>query len=91
MLFRSRTAGEIDVSRVTALRITVGGQTVEVRKKKDSKGEWMIASPIPARANAPVLAVADAMAYGGAWVVTHTAESWPAVRQAPSWARRMAS
>lgn len=35
-----------------------------------------------ARTGAAALAVADAMAYGGAWVVTHTNDSWSAVRQA---------
>jgi hypothetical protein len=38
--------------------------------------------PAQARPDAYVLAAAEAMAYGAAWVVTHTPETWPAVRRA---------
>ena len=38
--------------------------------------------PAQARPESYVLAAAEAMAYGAAWVVTHTPETWPAVRRA---------
>jgi hypothetical protein len=40
------------------------------------------APPAGARAGSYVLAASEAMAYGAAWVVTHTAETWPEVRAA---------
>jgi len=39
-------------------------------------------SPAAAAASSHLLAIADAMAYGASWVVTHTPESWPAARTA---------
>lgn len=38
--------------------------------------------PAQIRPGSHVLAVADAMAYGAAWAVSHSAETWPAVHKA---------
>ncbi|MFN0105105.1 MAG: hypothetical protein ACKV2U_23845 [Bryobacteraceae bacterium] len=46
--------------------------------------------PAAARPASQVLAVADAMAYGASWVVTHSPETWPQVRVALQFFERKA-
>ncbi|MBI2685818.1 MAG: hypothetical protein HYX27_05850 [Acidobacteria bacterium] len=64
--------------------VNANGWLVRMLRFRDP-GRQVVLDTKPAAAASPaayVLAVADAMAYGGAWVATYARESWPQVRAA---------
>jgi hypothetical protein len=64
--------------------LNANGWLIRRARHLDAAKPVVIDAPPPAgaRPGSYVLAAAEAMAYGAAWAVTHTPETWPAVRVA---------
>lgn len=73
--------------------VNANGWLIRLSQFKDA-GKPVVFDTKPAaasKASSQVLAVADAMAYGASWVVTHSPETWPAVKAAIQFFERNAA